>query len=262
MECPLCHFEQPEGRIDCECCGLVFSKWKKKNAPAPPEPTQSDPAPGPITPKSSAESKPTPAQELRLYQRLGKLYLQRDENGTCSYYPWGNVWKGFKVEDEERLAKIERLETIFSCIHCPAVSILGLNCLLFLRFYPSQFGGWFLTLILYLTVSYLVFGVRSTQITWDLPFSLVKFDQGRYLKGFFKSFDFRLLLDLEVLALLLVLSCVYLLITGNLTMFFMNATPIVWKAWICISGGLLTFSTVYFYVLDGKFDLKKLLGGK
>jgi hypothetical protein len=262
MQCPLCHFEQAEGRIDCESCGLVFAKWKNKQASksAPP------PAPEPVGDVDGVptgdERKPSSMTDIRLYQRLGKLYFQTDDKEGLAYFPWGAVWKGFKVEDPERLAKIERFETIFSCIHCPLVSILGLINLMLLIYFPSQAAGWFLFLFVYLAASYLFFGFLSTHFTWDLPFSKAKFNQKKYLIGFFKSFKIKGLIDLEVLSLLLVLSGVYLLITGNFTLFFMNDAPLVWKTWLSISAGLLVLSTVYFYLLDGKLNLDKLLGGK
>jgi hypothetical protein len=34
MKCPGCGFEQADGRIDCEMCGLVFEKWRQRH-PAP-----------------------------------------------------------------------------------------------------------------------------------------------------------------------------------------------------------------------------------
>ncbi len=262
MQCPLCHYEQAEGRVDCEACGLVFAKWKNKQAQKSTASTASEPIKSKDESPSRVEKGFTSVDGLRLYQRLGKLYIQNDSQEGLVYFPWGAVWKGFKVEDPERLARIERLETIFSSIHCPLVSILGLINVMFISFYPAQATGWFLFLILYLAVAYLIFGFLSTSVTWDLSFSKVKFNQKKFLIGFFKSFDLKLLMDLEVLALLLVLSWTWLLLSGSITILLVFTTPFVLKFWIWFFGILLILSTAYFYVWDGKLVIKKLLGGK
>lgn len=35
MNCPSCGFKQADDRLDCECCGLIFAKWKEKHLPPP-----------------------------------------------------------------------------------------------------------------------------------------------------------------------------------------------------------------------------------
>jgi hypothetical protein len=64
MKCPKCGFEQPDGRPDCQACGIIFTKWHgggppRHHAAAEPPPLPAgppdiyEPSPEPIAPAST-----------------------------------------------------------------------------------------------------------------------------------------------------------------------------------------------------------------
>ncbi|HVZ79268.1 MAG TPA: carboxypeptidase-like regulatory domain-containing protein [bacterium] len=63
MQCPSCRFEQADGNETCEACGLIFAKWRERNAPPPPETPGPGPAPsGPEPAAAPPLENPPPAE--------------------------------------------------------------------------------------------------------------------------------------------------------------------------------------------------------
>src|SRR5579863_7381759 len=56
MQCPSCHFEQPDTRLDCECCGLIFAKWRERHPPPEAETTVAPPQDGDLAQAPSPET--------------------------------------------------------------------------------------------------------------------------------------------------------------------------------------------------------------
>ena len=160
MKCPSCQFEQSQSRLDCECCGLFFAKWKERNAP--PLPAEAAPAPADQSAAASgppADIRPlSPEGQIRFYNRLASMDFQLGPSGERIYFPWGSLGRGFQVLDNTARMELERFESQFACIHCPALVILWMIALLLWLYVPSREYQGIIIFMVYLAAVYGWFG--------------------------------------------------------------------------------------------------------
>ena len=133
MKCPTCGFQKPETRLDCEYCGLVFSKWKAKQEAAQkaaeelPEPQKQRLRflPGPWTPRKRGKQ----ARSILLSRNHHRDPFPTRTGSSNSWVPFtfsnirkasGIISPGEPLDSDSSLRmpgllrKIQKLETLFS----------------------------------------------------------------------------------------------------------------------------------------------------
>jgi hypothetical protein len=268
MKCPKCGFQQPDSRIDCEFCGLVFAKWKAKQESAqkaaetkPPEtPAPSEPSAQPdrelinqpIPDKEEGLSGPFPNSQ-RIFELLGSLYLQRNSGGLWLYFPWGLLGRGYAVEDSEVLGRIQRLETLFSLFQCSFVSSLGLAAC---SAYFYNLGGgnpWLWFLFLFLALAYGFFAYQSGRLTADLPLTRGRFNDKQYLRRLFSCFTPASLLSLEAVSLLVALAGIWAASSNKLFLMVGDSAGFLGWLWIGVSlAGFALASFLFYFQKPGR----------
>lgn len=266
MKCPSCKFEQADDRLDCECCGLIFAKWKERHSP--PSPTEEAPVPAteevsqgnsplpdppqatdfppedPLPSEASIPSRPPEeappeGKPRRLYGYIAALDFQKTLDGDWIYFPWGMFGRGYRLKSLELKNEIEQFLTLFCCVHSPMAALLGFSALLtwFCQRENPYEGLVFLTF--YLLVAYLFLWIKTRQWTTQLTRSTNRMNSSYYYYFFFKALNLKSLLTLEVLFLITTLGCVWLWLTEKWRWLMdMEDFSVLWVA-LAISGILL-----------------------
>ncbi len=247
MKCPSCQFQQTEDRLDCECCGLVFLKWRERHAPSGPVKTSTDDM---ASPESTEES--PPPREKFLYQQLAAMDFQQSPEGNWVYFPWGSFGKGYDGNDPETKKRISRFVSVFSCVHCPVLAILWTMNLLAWLYYPNYRLVFALFFMVYLIAAYVFFWLAASRWISNLHASTTPFNQTQYLKSFRGIFYWKYLVSFEVVALFLLLVGMWFWLTGNFFIFFKNHPGLVQRIWLLLSAVVLGGSTFLIYVRDKK----------
>ena len=90
MICPKCHFEQPDGGVECARCGVIFAKWKPAGKPV--DASVPSAATAPPLPQEPAASEPTGFD-------IAKAWLFAVEESVNPFYIAGRalIWFGLAV---------------------------------------------------------------------------------------------------------------------------------------------------------------------
>jgi hypothetical protein len=265
MKCPKCGFQQPDSRIDCEYCGLVFAKWKAKQesaqkaaeakpleTPMPSAKSDKEHINQPIPDKEEGPVGPFPNPQ-RIFELLGSLYLQRNSGGVWLYFPWGVFGRGYAVEDPEVLGRIQRLETIFSLFQSSLLSSLGLAAYSVHVYQLEGSNPWFWILILVLGLAYGLFARQSGRLTADLPLTRRRFNDKQYLRRFFSCFTPSSLLSLEAASLLLALAGIWAASSNNLFLMVGESAGFLGWLWIGFSlAGFILASYLFYFQKPGR----------
>lgn len=265
MKCPSCHFEQPDNRLDCEACGLIFAKWKERHSSPPPAAESTTPS-STETPEesslfvkgvSSLESgiPDRPADEPRsnderprLYEQIAALDFQRDREGNWIYFPWGVFGRGYRLRNPEAKNEIEIFLTRFCCAHSPLMAILGLAAGTLWIYNLEQPTEGVSFLVSYFVLAYLFLWIKTRQWTSQLPPSIHRMNQKQYYFLFLKIFNWRTLFDLEVLSLLFVLACLWFWLSEKWRWFLpAENMSILWMCFGFSSSLLMLFSFLYYF---------------
>lgn len=271
MKCPTCGFEQPDSRIDCEYCGLVFAKWKAKREAAqkaveakspettpkvvelkPPEAAPPSLILNPELKDQTIPDKPGPAlgpfpNAKRIFEILGSLSLQRNSGGIWMYFPWGTLGPGYAVTDPAILGLIQRLETIFSLFQVSFVSSLCLAACSAFIYKTGKGDSWFCFLALFFVLAYGLFIYHSGRLTGDLPLTRRRFNNKQYLLRLFSCFAPASLLGLESVTLMSALAGIWAVSSNRLfVMGGKSAGFLVWL-WVGLSLGGFALSSYLFY---------------
>ena len=207
MKCPSCNFEQVDSRSDCECCGLIFAKWRERHPPPAEEPQKSlhpeadipqpgfpDQAPSDLsssedaplfTEKISSEESGIPDRPIieellpdgerpRLYEQIAALDLQRDMEGNWIYFPWGVFGRGYSLKNSVIQNEIEDFLTRFCCVHSPVMAILGLAAGTVWIYNAEQPYAGVSFLAAYFFLAYLFYGSRRDSGLRSLPFPKIQ----------------------------------------------------------------------------------------
>jgi hypothetical protein len=270
MKCPSCNFEQADSRLDCECCGLIFAKWKERHLPpAIPDPLPADSAEKAPPDSPDLENSPLFAEESslesgipdrpigepvsnderpRLYEQIAALDLQQDREGNWIYFPWGVFGRGYRLKNPEIKNEIEGFLTRFCCVHSPMMAILGLAAGTLWIYNVEQPTEGISFLASYFVLAYLFLWIKIRQWTSKLPPSLNRLNQKQYYFLFFKIFNWRTLFDLEVISLLLVLSCLWIWLSEKWRWFLpADNVSILWMCLGFSSLLLVLFSFLYYF---------------
>ena len=281
MKCPSCNFEQLDSRLDCERCGLIFAKWRERHPPPAAETPKSPQAetgvplgistekttpdsPGPqdspiFTEKSSSEESGIPDRPVieeplpdgerpRLFEQIAALDLQRDMEGNWIYFPWGVFGKGYRLRNPLAQGEIEDFLTRFCCVHSPMMAILGLAAGTEWFYNAEQPFAGVSFLAAYFFLAYLFLWTKTRQWTSKLTPSLNPMNQKQYYFLFLKIFNWKTLFDLEVISLILVLSCLWFWLSEKWRWFLPADNVSI--LWMCLgfSGALLfLFSFLYYF---------------
>jgi len=252
MKCPSCQFEQSDERPDCECCGLIFSKWKQRHEPPPPEVEPM--GGGPESPAENREEVPAlplaagsfPLAGERFYHRLASVEFQRDPSAGLVYYPWGGFGRGYQGMDQETGNRIHRFETHFSCVHCPALVLLWMVALLLWLYSPSADFRGCVVFAAYLLASYGWFGWRSRQWTSGLTPCRRPYDQKQYAKSFARVFYWKAWVSPEVLSLFMLSAGLWLWLSSRFPFYFSHGFLVQW-VWLLLSSSVLVGSSYFYY---------------
>ncbi len=260
MKCPSCGFEQPDTRVDCEYCGLVFAKWRAKQEavqkalePKPPEvqekalEAQSDLKDKPLSEKVETSSGSFPNPQ-RIFELLGALYLQRNAEGDWFYFPWGAFGHGFSVSDPALLRQVQRLETIFSLFQASCFSTLVLATLSTYFYQPEGANPWIWFLMAYLVFAYGLYAYHSGNLKRDLPLARRKFDQQQYMRKLGSCFAPVSLLSPESITLLSTLGAILAMNSTKLLFLVGESAEFVGWLWMSLSlVGFILFSYLFYF---------------
>jgi len=264
MKCPTCGFQNPESRLDCEYCGLVFAKWKAKQeaaqkaAEAKTEPPPATAAPvssliqDPELRNQSIPDKPEPQTDSfpnpqRIFELLGSLYLQRNSGGVWLYFPWGFIGHGYAVDSPELLDRIRRMETLFSLFQLSVITMLGLLTSSVHYYHLDAPNPWFWILIVYLLSIYSWFYYQSRQLTMDLPLTRRRFNDKHYLLRLFSCFNRVTLLSAESITLLVTLTGIWAFSSNKLFLMVGDSADFLGWLWVGFSLCGFVLSCFIFY---------------